>query len=322
METRRHHSHEDAHGHALHGHGHASNNERRVALAAVLIGSFMLVEVAGGVWSGSLALLADAGHMVTDFAALALAWAAFRISRRPADWRRTYGFDRFQVLVAFTNGIMLGFIAAWIFYEAVVRLVEPAEVLGGTMMAVAVVGLLVNIGAFWLLHGADRENLNIRGAALHVLGDLLGSMAAIIAAVVILWTGWMPIDPLLSIAVGVLILRSAWQVMSEAGHILLEASPKGLDVRAIGPDLIGNIADVHDVHHVHAWSITQERQMVTLHACVAENASTPRAVGAIKARLKHRFGLDHVTVEIEHTDCADDHSKQAGHEANADGHSH
>ena len=177
------------HSHAGHGHAAAhANNERRIGLAAALTGVFMFAEVAGGIAAGSLALIADAGHMLTDFASLALAWFGFRLSRRPADWRRTFGFDRFQVLVAFTNGLALFTIAAWIVYEAIERLMTTPEVSGGIMVVVATLGLLVNIAAFWLLQGADRDNLNIRGAAIHVLGDLLGSVAALAAGAVILLT--------------------------------------------------------------------------------------------------------------------------------------
>ena len=304
-----------AHSHAGHDHSHApavdANNEWRVGLAALLTGAFMLAEVAGGIVSGSLALLADAGHMLTDFASLALAWLGFRISRRPADWKRTYGFDRFQILVAFANGLALFAIAAWIIYEAIQRLMSPHEVAGGIMVVVAVLGLLVNIAAFWLLRGADRENLNIRGATIHVLGDLLGSVAALAAGVVILLTGWMPIDPLLSLLVAVIILRSGCKVVTAAGHILLEGAPEELDTRAIGPDLIANVKGVEDVHHVHVWSITQSRRMVTLHALICEMEDSDRVVRDIKARLKERFGLNHATIEIERGACADKH---AGHE--------
>jgi cobalt-zinc-cadmium efflux system protein len=299
------------HSHA-HGHGidtvHA-NNERRVGFAALITGGFMLVEVAGGIVAGSLALLADAGHMLTDFASLALAWFAFRLSRRPADWKRTYGFDRFQVLAAFTNGLALFAIAAWIVYEAVERLMTPLEVMGGIMVAVALLGLLVNIVAFWLLQGADRENLNVKGAAIHVLGDLLGSVAALIAGAVILLTGWMPIDPLLSLLVAAIIVRSGWKVVAASGHILLEGAPGELDTRAIGPDLVANVNGVEGVHHVHVWSITQARRMATLHALIGETQDSDRIVRDIKARLKERFGLDHATVEIERDACAD-----TGHE--------
>jgi cobalt-zinc-cadmium efflux system protein len=294
--------------HGAHDHRHPTDagvNERRMGWAALVTGLFMVAEIAGGIVSGSLALLADAGHMLTDFASLALAWFGFRLARRPADWRRTYGFDRFQVLVAFANGLALFAIAAWIVWEAYERLSAPTPVAGGIMVVVATLGLLVNVGAFVLLRGADRENLNVRGAAVHVLGDLLGSVAALAAGAVILATGWTPIDPLLSLVVAAIIVRSGWQVVADAGHILLEGAPAELDSRAIGPDLIANVAGVENVHHVHVWSITQERRMVTLHACIGEAQDTDQLVRAIKERLKTRFGLDHATVEIEHGVCAD-----------------
>ncbi len=276
-----------------------------MGLAALVTGLFMGAEIAGGIVSGSLALLADAGHMVTDFASLSLAWFGFRLARRPADWMRTYGFDRFQVLVAFTNGIALFAIAGWIVYEAAERLSSPRPVEGGIMVVVAVVGLLVNIAAFMLLHGADRENLNVKGAAVHVIGDLLGSVAALVAGAVILFSGWTPIDPLLSILVALIIVRSGWTVVAASGNILLEGAPHELDTRHIEPDLVANVPGVLGVHHVHVWSITQERRMVTLHACVDKGLAGDRMVKAIKQRLHARFGLDHATVEIEHGECAD-----------------
>ena len=209
-----------------------------MGLAALLTGAFMFAEVAGGIAAGSLALLADAGHMLTDFASLSLAWFGFRLSRRPADWRRTYGFDRFQVLVAFANGLALFAIAAWIVYEAAERLMTTPPRLGrdhgGRRRARA---RSSTSPRSCLLQGADRDNLNVRGAFVHVLGDLLGSVAALAAGAVILLTGWTPIDPLLSILVAAIIVRSGWQVVADAGHILLEGAPGELDTRAIGPDL-------------------------------------------------------------------------------------
>jgi cobalt-zinc-cadmium efflux system protein len=296
--------------HGSHSHhgaqaGVDANNERRVGLAATLTGAFMFAEIAGGILAGSLALLADAGHMLTDFASLALAWFGFRLARRPADWKRTYGFDRFQILVAFTNGLALFAIAGWIIYEGIERLMNPPEVSGGIMVVVATFGLLVNIVAFVVLQGADRENLNIRGAAIHVLGDLLGSVAALAAGAVILMTGWMPIDPLLSLLVAAIIVRSGWYVVADSGHILLEGAPHELDTRAIGPDLVANVDGVEEVHHVHVWSITQRRRIATLHACICEGEDQDRMVRRIKARLKDEFGLDHATVEIERGTCAD-----------------
>ena len=296
------HDHDHHHGHG-HGPGHVhARNESRVAWAAALTGGFMLVEAAGGLLSGSLALLADAGHMLTDAASLALAWLAFRIAHRPADWQRTYGFHRFQVLAAYSNGLTLAFIALAIVYAAIKRLHEPTEVLAGPMLAIAVVGLLINFAAFRILHGAERDNVNIKGAMLHVLGDLLGSVAAIVAALVIMWTGWTPIDPLLSALVALLILRSAWFLVRDTGHILLEGAPAHLDIRALREELMAAVPGVEDIHHVHAWSLTQDKPMITLHARIADVHGGDRIASAIKGVLRQRYGVDHATVEIE-CDC-------------------
>jgi cobalt-zinc-cadmium efflux system protein len=301
------HSHDHGHDHA-HAHGGAHDhgaNERRVFWAALLTGGFMLAEVVGGLLAGSLALLADAAHMLTDAVALALAWLAFRIGRRPADWRRTYGFDRFQIVAAFTNGIVLFLVALWILVEAAGRLLEPAPVLGGTLLVVAVAGLIVNLAVFAILHGGDRTSLNIRGALLHVVGDLLGSVAAIVAGVVIMATGWTPIDPILSVLVGLLVLRSAWRLVAEAGHILLEGAPAGVDALEIGPDIMANVPNVSDVHHVHVWSLTERKRMVTLHARLGDPGPPDGTLTAIKQRLHERFGIGHATVEVEHGPCTD-----------------
>ncbi len=285
-------------------HTHGAN-ERRVGLAALLTGAFMFVEAGGGVFAGSLALLADAGHMVADFASLALAWYGFRLSRRPADWKRTYGYDRFSVLIAFVNGIALFVIAAWVIYEAWQRLGEHAVVLGGLMFWVALAGLAANIVSFWVLQGGDRKNLNIRAAALHVLGDLLGSLAALLAAIVIMATGWTPIDPILSVLVAVIILRSAWRVVSESGHILLEGTPSGINSRDVANDLRATFPAIADVHHVHIWSITQERPLLTLHVRVKGNDPPERIVAAVKRRLAERFNISHATIEVEFESCSD-----------------
>ncbi|MEZ5854096.1 MAG: cation diffusion facilitator family transporter [Hyphomicrobiaceae bacterium] len=281
-------------------------SEQRLGLAALLTGAFMLAEVAGGLVSGSLALIADAGHMMTDFASLGLAWFGFRLARRPADWRRSYGWDRFSVLAAFTNGIALFAVAAWIVVEAYHRLGSGAEVLGGVMLWVAAAGLGVNVLVFWMLSGGDRDNLNVRAAMLHVAGDLLGSIAALVAAAVILTTGWTPIDPILSVLVALIILRSAWAVVAASGHILLEGAPDGIDSRAIADDLTDSVPGVVDVHHVHAWAISQERPMVTLHARVEESAAIDVVTAAVKLRLRERHGIAHATVEIERSACADE----------------
>jgi cobalt-zinc-cadmium efflux system protein len=298
------------HSHHEHGHDHSHHphtlNERSVGLAALLTGTFMIAEIVGGAFAGSLALLADAGHMLTDFASLSLAWLGFRLTRRPADWRRTYGFDRFAVLVAFVNGIALFAIAAWIVVEAWHRLTSPVTVLGGPMLWIAMGGLAVNVIVFFVLRTGDKHNLNIRAAALHVVGDLLGSVAAVVASIVILTTGFMPIDPLLSVVVALIILRSAWRVVTDSGHILLEGSPTGFDSRSLGNDLRAALPFVIDVHHVHAWSISQERPMVTLHACVSDDTDSAVAIREIKRRLAQHFRITHATVEIEYGACGDD----------------
>ena len=305
MSSERHkaHNHEGSH-HASHDHGHNhaptvdESNRNRVGLAALLTGAFMVVEAIGGYISGSLALLADAGHMLTDFAALAMAWAAFTIAKRPANWRHTFGFDRFSILIAFVNGLTLFIVAALIVKEAIERLYTPGEVLAGPMLYVAIAGLIVNLLVFWVLRGADQHNLNIRGAILHVLGDLLGSVAAILAAIIILQTGWTPIDPLLSVFVAVIILRSAWVLVKDSAYILLEAAPKHIDRRAITKDLLRHIPDILAVEHIHAWSITPERPMLTLEAFIGSDSQIEPVSQAIRTRLKEKFDVDHATIQV------------------------
>ncbi|WP_275288651.1 cation diffusion facilitator family transporter [Halomonas elongata] len=284
------------HDHGTHG-GHDS--QRRLGWAILLTGGFMVAELVGGVLSGSLALLADAGHMLTDAAALALALFAAWISRRPADTRRSYGYHRVQVLAAFVNGLTLIAIVVWIAIEAIRRLFTPISVAGSTMLVIAGLGLVVNLVVFAILHMGDRENLNIRGAALHVLGDLLGSVAAIVAAVVILLTGWTPIDPLLSLLVAALILRSAWKLTRESGHILLEGTPEGLDVEQVKRELAERLPEVRDVHHVHAWSLTPGHHLMSLHAILDEGADQERVLVEIKTMLSDAFAVEHSTIQVE-----------------------
>lgn len=287
-----------------HGHSHAPDNERRVLWALILTGGFLLAEVIGGLLSGSLALLADAGHMLTDTAALALSFAAFRASRRPATDRHSYGLHRGQVLAALVNGAALIGIAVWIVIEAVERLLQPIDVLAGPMMAIALVGLAVNLASFLILHGGDRDNLNMRGAALHVLGDLLGSVAAIAAAGIILATGWMPIDPILSVLVAVLILTSAWRLVRHSTHVLMEGTPDGIDVDDLRHQLVTLVPGVVDIHHVHLWMLTPEQPLITLHATVdvAQEAQQD-ILRDIQAALADGFGIRHATIQIEHVRC-------------------
>ncbi len=286
---------------------HTKSNIKRVQIALVLTASFMIVEVVGGILSGSLALLADAGHMLTDTMALALAAVAFRVSSRPADSKRSYGYQRFQILAAFVNGLSLLLIVGWILIEAVRRLMSPSEVMGPMMLAVASVGLLVNVFAFIVLHGGDRDNMNIRAATLHVAGDLLGSVAAIIAAIVIIVTGWTPIDPLLSVLVALLILRSAWYLVRRSAHILLEGAPEWLDQDSMQSRLIKRIPAVNSIHHVHIWGLTPQHLMLTMHVALKGDPPDPTAVvRRVKNVLREDFGINHSTIEIETDDCADE----------------
>lgn len=283
-----------------------SSNMRRVMIALVLTGSFMVVEVVGGILSQSLALLADAGHMLTDTMALALAAVAFHVSKRPADGRLTYGYQRFQILAAFVNGLSLLAIVGWILFEAFSRFLSPRDVLGETMLVVAAAGLVVNIISFAVLHGGDQENMNIRGAALHVAGDLLGSVAAIVAAVVIIYTGWMAIDPILSVAVAALILKSAWTLVKRSTHVLLEGAPEWLDVGAMQDDLVAKVSAVESIHHVHVWGMTPQDLMLTMHVRIHGEAANPTdIIRQVKTVVQMEYGIGHSTIEIETNDCAD-----------------
>ncbi len=287
-------------------HKSTSDNLRRVRLALVLTGSFMVVEVVGGVLSGSLALLADAGHMLTDTMALALTAAAFHFSARPADAKRSYGYSRFQILAAFVNGLSLIVIVGWILVEAVRRFIAPIPVVGETMLVVAAAGLVVNVVAFLLLHGGDQSNLNMRGAALHVAGDLLGSVAAIVAAIVILATGWMPIDPILSVVVAILIFRSAWILVRRSVHILLEGAPEGADSSQIHQRIVASLPGVSDVHHIHVWGLTPEHRMLTMHIVLRDDTvDGSSVVKQAKAILRDNFSIAHSTIEVETDSCAD-----------------
>jgi len=309
------HSHDHGHDHGAQGHGHHHHgpgghahgvtDERRLMWAFVIIAVFMVVEIVGGVVSGSLALLADAGHMASDAAALAFSWLAVRIGKRAATEQLSYGFRRVEILAAFVNGLALFAIAAWIVVEAVRRWFEPAPILGGPMLAVAVAGLAANIAAFFVLFRGSHDNLNLRSALLHVVGDLLGSVAAIAAAVVILWTGWTPIDPILSVLVALIILKSAWGVVRSAGHILLEGTPPGVSIAEIKADLETQVLLVHDVHHIHVWSITADKHLLTLHVVPRGQAAPREVIGAVRARLAERFGIDHATIQVEESHCAD-----------------
>jgi cobalt-zinc-cadmium efflux system protein len=299
--------------HDHHGHDHGTGAaDARLTAALVLTAGFMGVEVVAGLWTGSLALIADAGHMLTDAASLALALVAARASTRKADALRTYGYGRARVLAAFVNGIALFAIAAWIVLEAAQRLAQPAPVLAGPMLVVAVAGLGVNVAAWLILRGGT--DINTRGAVAHVLSDLLGSAAAIVAACVILATGWTPADPLLSIAVTLLIVRTGWQVTRESSHALLEGAPAGFEAGAVQRSLVESVPMVRAVHHVHAWTVGADDAYITLHVEVDESIRPDPVIEAVRAHLVDRHGFHHVTVQVEHVCCAtESHDGAAGH---------
>lgn len=292
------HAHDHTHGHPIH-----SGDESRVLWATLITFLFLLVEAGGGLLAHSLTLLADAGHMLADTAALALAWYAFKVARKPVDARRSFGYHRFQVLAAFVNGATLLGLSLWIVVEAVERFLSPEQVRSNLMLAVAVLGLCANALTFYVLHGGDRKNLNLRGALLHVLGDILGSLAAVAAALTIRATGWMPIDPLLSVLVAMLIVRSAWSLVRQSGHILMEGTPRDLQLTEVRSAICGDVPEVLDVHHLHAWLLNEDHPMVTLHARVREGADLDKVLKGISGVMEKRFGIDHSTIQLEYDQC-------------------
>lgn len=306
MEKRAH-THTASHDHNLdhksHSHEHAdvssADGRRRVAIAGILTAAFMGAEIAGGLISGSLALLADAAHMLTDAASLALAWFGYKLAARPADETRTFGFSRFPVLAAFTNGIALLALAVWITVEGVQRLLEPQPVIGPLLLGVACVGLLVNFACIAILHGGDQEDLNLRGAFWHVVGDLLGSVAAIGAAIIIIYTGWMPIDPILSILVALLVAVAGWRITKQSAHILVQGAPEGVTSPALSEDIMSHVDGVESVSHIHAWSLTEKQVIVSMEAAAKPGQCPQTLRKAIKARLEQSFGITHATIEVK-----------------------
>ncbi|MFW0765280.1 CDF family zinc transporter ZitB [Trabulsiella odontotermitis] len=308
-----------------HSHSHSpqpqDGNARRLLLAFAITAGFMVIEVIGGLISGSLALLADAGHMLTDAAALLFALLAVQFARRPPNNRHTFGWLRLTTLAAFVNAIALVVITFLIVWEAIQRFYHPQPVAGATMMVIAVAGLLANIFSFWILHrGSEEKNLNVRAAALHVLGDLLGSVGAIGAAVVILLTGWTPIDPILSVLVSCLVLRSAWQLLKESVNELLEGAPRAIDVGELKRKLNRALPEVRDVHHVHVWMVG-EKPIMTLHVQVIPPHDHDALLDRIQHFLEHHYNIEHATIQMEYQPCSGPECRlselHAGH-----GHSH
>jgi len=291
------------HDHAGHDHSHVpavtKDNERKILIAFLTIFSFMIVEAVGGYVSGSLALLADAGHMFTDAIALGLAYVAFRLGRRIADEKRTFGYARFEVIAGLVNALTLFAIVGWIVYEAVERFREPQPVMAGSMFGVALVGMLVNIFVLWYLTRGGSEHVNVKGAVLHVMGDLLGSVGAIVAAVVIWYTDWTPIDPILSVFVSLLILRSAWGLLKNTLHILLEGAPANADGATVSEHIMEVVPGVQKVSHVHVWSLTSGRILASLHVQPIEDVDLRSVIKGVEHELKAKFNIEHPTIAID-----------------------
>lgn len=285
-------------------HRHASGPQDRAAsfrrlrwtLALVLV--YLLAELVGGLLTNSLALLADAGHMLSDAAALALSLFAMWIARRPAPPQKTFGYYRAEILAALANGATLVAIAIYIFIEAYQRFRDPPAVLGGWMMAVAVGGLLVNLAGLLILHGSRGESLNVRGAWLHVLGDAAGSVGAIIAGVLIWTLGWNWVDPLASILIGLLILLSSWRLLAETVAVLMEHAPGHINVDEVR-DALSALDGVTGVHDLHVWTITSGLDSLSAHVTVRADLPAAELLSRIRATLRERFGIDHTTVQLE-----------------------
>lgn len=274
---------------------------RRLALVLVITGSVLVIEVIGGVASGSLALLADAGHMLTDVAGIGLALLAMRFALRRADEERTFGYYRLEILAAVINGVLLFGIAAYVLIEAVRRLSDPPEIQSGLMLAVALLGAAANAVSLKILHPAQGESLNVRGAYLEVLGDLLGSIAVLVAAVVVRLTGMDAADALASILIGLLILPRTWHLLRESVDVLLEASPKGMDLSEVRRHILetDGVADVHDLH---AWTITSGMPVLSAHVVLAEEARDTEVLDRLVACLAEDFDVEHCTFQLEASD--------------------
>lgn len=290
--------HPHAHGHLMHAHSehHAHDvSSRAMVLALALTAAFAVVEAAGGYWAHSLALISDAGHMFTDAAALALGLVAQVVSRRPPSGRNSYGYARAEVIGAFVNALAMLAIVVWIAVQAVQRLLAPAPVAGQAVMLIAVVGLCINLGVAWTL-SRSAHNLNTRAALLHVLSDLLGSVAALIAGAVVYFTGWTPVDPLLSLAVALLILQSTWSLLRDSIRVLMEGVPTHLSYEEIGRAMSGHTG-VQGVHDLHVWHMSSDRIALSAHVTIADPVQWPRILAALQRLLDQRFGIDHVTLQ-------------------------
>lgn len=263
-----------------------------------------LGELIGGIWSGSLALLSDAAHVMSDVASLLISWLAIYLSTRPATSSRTYGYHRAEVFAAFVNGVSLIAISGWIFYEAYQRYTSPTEIKVTGMFIVACLGFVGNLIILWQLHGEGHGNLNVRSAILHVIGDTLSSVAVLVGGAIIFWTEWYPIDAILSFLIGGIILFGAVNVTKEAVHILLENSPKNADAHTVAEHLL-SLEPVEDIHDLHIWSLCSNYCALSVHVVVDENTTLApdRILEEINAELQSRFGIGHTTLQLEQVAC-------------------
>jgi cobalt-zinc-cadmium efflux system protein len=299
------------HDHRHHGNARGDRS-RALAWTLALVIAYTVAEVVGGIWSGSLALLADAGHMVSDAAAVALTLFAIRFARRAPTAERTFGFHRAEILAALVNGVTLIAIAIFILMEAYERLQQPPEVRGGLLLAVAAGGLAVNLAGLWLLRGSHVHDLNVRGAWLHVMTDAIGSVQAIVAGTLIVLYGWHWADPLVSIFIALLVVYSAWSLVSQSVHVLMEGTPAHIavdDVRAALSDL----DTVKDVHDLHIWSITSGFVSFSAHIVLHDGADQDAVLKSSERVLVERFGIRHTTIQIDTCDTCD----QAHHDVRA-----
>lgn len=282
-----------------HGAAAAAGNERALLVALALTGGFLAAEVLAGIWFNSLALLSDAAHMATDATALAIAVAAVRIARRPADRRRTFGYHRFEVLAAAFNASLLFLVAAYILWEAVRRFREPAEVQSLGMLLVALAGLAVNAASMWLLRGRSENSLNVKGAYLEVWADLLGSVGVVGAALAIRFTGWQWVDPVVGVAIGLWVLPRTWSLLRETTNVLLEGVPRGFDLDAVEQALLA-VPGVAGVHDLHVWALSSGRVALSAHIDASEALSrAERLEAAIGRMLEERFRITHAVVQVE-----------------------
>ncbi|MBI5474033.1 MAG: cation transporter [Ignavibacteriae bacterium] len=290
------------HNHAHHHHHRPGSKELRISL--VITTAFMLAEAVGGYLTHSLALLADAGHMLSDAGSLALSLIAMRFAMRQRTPQMTYGYYRAEILAALVNGVTLVVISIVIFYEAILRMQSPPEVQSAPMLVIATAGLLLNLFSAYILSRKQKESLNVRGAFLHVLADALGSVGAIAAGVVMLTTGWYLVDPIVSMAIALLILFSSWRLLRESVMVLMEGTPLHLDMREI-EEAIMSVSGVVQVHDLHIWTVTSGFEAVSAHVVVQhcermEEAQT--ILGQIRDRIHQQFGIDHTTIQLEHVE--------------------